>query len=79
MLAISEDVGSCWKDLGKKLKLLDTILRKIDSHYYLSREKAMEMLKAWMKEEADNATVKSLANALDEIGKGDIVKKHNGM
>ena len=79
VLAICKDVGSCWQDLGKKVKLLDTTLRKIDSHYNRSREKAREMLRTWMKNEADNATVKSLANALDEIGKGNIVKKHNGM
>ena len=75
MLKICGEVGTCWQDLGKTLKLPLGTLRRVDFNYKLSREKAREMLYMWMAKEGDNATVGKLADALRNIGRERIAEK----
>ena len=79
MLKICDEVGTCWQDLGKTLKLLPGTLRKVDFDYKLSREKAREMLYMWIAKEGDNATVGKLTDALRNIGRERIAEKLLGM
>ncbi|KAL9967546.1 hypothetical protein ACROYT_G025795 [Oculina patagonica] len=75
VLEICEDIGTCWHDLGIKLKLQREILLNINADYSLCREKAREMLYKWMNREGSSATVGSLADALKDIGNKRVAQK----
>lgn len=79
VLEICDDIGTCWHDLGIKLKLPTPILVNIDTDYRWSREKAREMLYEWMRREGSSASVESLAVALEKIGNKRVAQKLLGM
>ena len=79
MLKICEDVGPCWHDLGIMLKFSPAALHSVDHDYRFCREKARQMLYTWMEMEGDAATVRILADALENIGKKRIAQKLLGM
>ena len=75
MVEICDDIGTCWHDLGIRLKLPPAILVNIDADHRLCREKAREMLYEWMKREGSSATVGSLADSLERIGNRRVAQK----
>lgn len=70
---ICKEVAPCWFDLGRKLRLLSAPLQKIDHEKRLSREKARGMLLEWRRKEDENATLRALYDALNDLGRQDIV------
>ena len=57
-----------WKFIGRRLKLQDHTITKIDETYKTSREKAYQMLLTWQGCEDSNATVRILRQALYKEG-----------
>ena len=44
---ISDDVGTCWRELGPKLDIPATKIQKLDNDYRCSRDKANVLLLMW--------------------------------
>ena len=78
VLKIGRKVRTCWQDLGKKLTLQSRDLQEVDQSCNLSREKAAEMIRIWMQKEPD-ATVNTLVDALENMGKEEIAQEVSGM
>ncbi|XP_022809861.1 uncharacterized protein LOC111346864 isoform X1 [Stylophora pistillata] len=70
---ICKEVASCWQDLGRKLGLLSAPLKIIDKGFNLAHEKARGMLQEWRRKEDENATLRALYDALNDLGRQDIV------
>ena len=75
MLALSEKIPSDWQDvgiyLGLKFEHLDGI--RDNAHFCRPKDKALEMLKLWLKGNGDSATVGLLAEALGKAKRQDLV------
>ena len=72
---ISDDVGTCWRELGPKLDIPAAKIQNLDNDYYCSRDKANALLLLWKQKEGRNALVGCLADALVTIGKKCIAEK----
>lgn len=71
---IAEDLGSDWKQLGRKLDIPSSILGNIDEENRRVRAKAIEMMLRWKKRNGNDATGQSLADALIKIGRKDVAE-----
>lgn len=73
-------VGGCWRKLGKKLgidqKTLDNLEKNND---YLDSDRAYQVLKVWIDDNKNDATVGRLACALIDIGEEEIAERLLGM
>ncbi|CAH3041110.1 unnamed protein product, partial [Pocillopora meandrina] len=72
---ISDDVGTCWRELGPKLDIPAAKIQNLDNDYCCSRDKANALLLLWKQKEGRNASVGCLADALVSIGKKCIAEK----
>ena len=72
---ISEDVGTCWRDLGPKLEIAASKIHNLDDEYKKNRDKANALLLIWKRREGSNATAGILADALKSIGRKSIAEK----
>ncbi|KAK2549955.1 hypothetical protein P5673_029403 [Acropora cervicornis] len=68
---ISHDVGTCWRELGPRLKINTSKIHNLDEEYKTNRDKANALLIMWKEEKGANALVRSLAYHLKEIGVSD--------
>ena len=76
LLALSEKIPNDWQDVGVYLDLefeaLDAI--RDNAHFCRPKDKALEMLKLWLKGTGNNATVGVLAEALGKVKRQDLVQ-----
>ncbi|XP_078609159.1 uncharacterized protein LOC144880691 [Branchiostoma floridae x Branchiostoma japonicum] len=74
MTAISENLGSTWRKLGRYLGFSEGKLDAFDSDYAVDglQEKIYQMLVAWRRMMSDEATAAKLGEALCAIGKADV-------
>ena len=66
---ISDDVGTCWRELGPKLGIPAAKIQNLDDDYDRNRDKANTLLLAWKQKEGSSAIAGRLADALVSIGK----------
>ena len=76
---ISDDVGTCWRELGPKLKIAASKIHNIDDEYRCNRDKANALLIMWKHQEGRGATVGHLGDVLESIGRKSIAEKLLGM
>lgn len=72
---ISDDVGTCWRELGPKLNIPTAKIRNLDEEYKSNRDKANALLTIWKEQEGSGALTGVLANALESIGRKSIAEK----
>ncbi|PFX24977.1 hypothetical protein AWC38_SpisGene10453 [Stylophora pistillata] len=72
---ISDDVGTCWRELGPKLDISAAKIQNLDDDYRCSRDKANNLLLMWKQKEGRSAVAGRLADALESIGKKCIAEK----
>lgn len=73
------DVGICWRELGIALGIDPGRLDRLTQRYKLDSEKADRVLKMWIDDKGNDATVGRLACALIAIGKEEIADRLLGM
>ena len=66
---ISDDVGTCWRELGPKLDISAAKIQILDEDYRCNRDKANALLLTWKQKEGSSAIAGRLADALVSIGK----------
>lgn len=71
--------GACWRELGIALGIDPGRLESLTQSYKLVSERAYQVLKTWMDDNGNNATVGRLACALIDIGKEEIAERLPGM
>lgn len=72
---ISEDVGTCWRQLGPKLDIAAAKIQNLDEEYKFNRDKANALLLIWEQKEGKGAMAGILADALESIGRKSIAEK----
>ena len=72
---VSDDVGTCWRELGPKLDIPAAKIQNLDNDYCCSRDKANALLLMWQQKEGSSAMAGRLADALESIGKKCIAEK----
>ena len=75
LLDISDDVGTCWRELGRKLNISAAVVQNLDEDYLSNREKANALLLMWKQREGRSAVAGRLADALLSIGRKSIAEK----
>ena len=71
---ISDDVGSCWREVGLLLGIPTSKIDIIDMDYLRNSDKAMTILIVWKLQEGRNATVGRLADVLEIVRRKDIAE-----
>ena len=79
IIRICGEVGEQWRDLGTVLGIAPTSMDEIELHHNAPRERARKLLLHWINKEEKGTTIGILVNALETIGKKDVVKKLGGM
>ena len=72
---ISDDVGTCWRELGPKLDISAAKIQNLDEDYRRNCDKANILLLMWQQKEGSSALAGRLADALVSIGKEGIAEK----
>ncbi|XP_022777434.1 uncharacterized protein LOC111318831 [Stylophora pistillata] len=72
---ISDDVGTCWRELGPKLDISAAKIQNLDDDYRCNRDKANALLLMWKQKEGSSAVAERLVDALESIGKKCIAEK----
>ena len=72
---ISDDVGTCWRELGPKLDIPAAKIQNLNDDYRCNRDKANVLLLMWQQKEGSSALAGRLADALVSIGKKCIAEK----
>ena len=72
-------VGDCWQDLGIALGIDLGKLDSLTQNYKLDSERAYQVLKMWIDDNGNDATVGRLACGLIDIGKEEIAERLLGM
>ena len=72
---ISDDVGTCWRELGPKLRIAASKIRNLDDEYSQNRDKANALLIMWREQVGSGALAGDLADALESIGRKSIAEK----
>ena len=72
---ISDDVGTCWRELGPKLDIPAAKIQNLNDDYRCNRDKANVLLLMWQQKEGSSALAGRLADALVSIGKKGIAEK----
>ena len=65
---ISDDVGTCWRELGPKLDISASKIKNLDEDDNCSPDKANTLLLVWKHREESSAVAGRLADALESIG-----------
>ena len=71
---ISDDVGSCWREVGLLLGIPTSKFYIIDVECMRNSDKAMTILIVWKQREGRHATVGRLADVLEKVGRKDIAE-----
>ena len=71
---ISDEVGSCFRDMGLLLGIPTSKIHIIDDECLRYSDKAMTILMVWKQQEGRNATVGRLADVLEKVGRKDIAE-----
>ena len=72
---ISDDVGTCWREVGPKLLIKASKIHNLDDEYKNNRDKANALLILWKQQEGSNATVGRLADVLKSVGRRSIAER----
>ena len=72
---ISDDVGTCWREVGPKLLIKASKIHNLDDDYKSNRDKANAPLILWKQQEGSNATVGRLADVLKSVGRRSIAER----
>ena len=72
---ISNDVGTCWRQLGLRHKITESKIHSTDEENIGNWHKAHALLIMWKQEKGKNATVSHLAHVLEKIGRRRIAEK----
>lgn len=72
---ISDDVGTCWRELGPKLSIAAAKIYNLDEEYSHNRDKAHALLNIWKMQVGSGALAGHLADALESIGRKSIAEK----
>jgi len=72
---ISDDVGTCWRELGPKLEIAASKIHNLDEDYSYNRDKANALLIKWKEQVGSGALAGHLADALESIGRKSIAEK----
>ena len=71
---ISDEVGSCFRDMGLLLGIPTSIINFIDYECLRNSDKAMTTLIMWKQQMGRNATIGGLADVLEKVGRKDIAE-----
>jgi len=72
---ISDDVGTCWRELGPKLSIAASKIHNLDEECKYNRDKANALLIIWKEQLGSGALAGHLADALESIGRKSIAEK----
>ena len=72
---ISDVVGTCWRELGPKLKIAAAKIQNLDDEYRCNRDKANAVLLMWKQQQGNGAVAGRLADALESIGQKRIAEQ----
>ena len=72
---ISDELETCWRQLGPRLKITAAKIKNIDEENKDDWTKANDLLILWKQQEGCNATVGHLADVLEKIGRKRIAEK----
>ncbi|XP_048576513.1 uncharacterized protein LOC116602146 [Nematostella vectensis] len=72
---ISDEFGSCWRELGRFLLKKECSVENIAADYNKVSEKAYQVLLLWRREQGCNATIMRLFSALLNIGKDNVAQR----
>ena len=72
---ISDELETCWRQLGPRLKITAAKIKNIDEENKDDWTKANNLLILWKQQEGCNATVGNLADVLEKIGRKRIAEK----
>ena len=75
LIEISQDVGYCWKILGRSLRCREEEIDFIDGQDKTVPEKALTLLLMWSRNMENSATVGLLVDCLREIKLGGVAEK----
>ena len=78
-LDLADDISLDWKKLGGRLLISQSVINNIDAENHLVSDKTMAMLKKWREAFGKKATVQDLKKALEEIKRGDLSGRVEGM
>ncbi len=78
LLLISNKIAADWRRLGRYLDVDDDVIDQIDADHRKAFDKSYEVLREWIKNEGDEATVENLKNCLERMGRKDIVNAIDG-
>lgn len=79
LLPVTEEIGTCWFQLGIALDLSQATVYNILDDYKFNKQRAIEVLRKWIEKHGNNATMGLLAVVLVGIRRSDIVHKLLGM
>lgn len=65
--------------LGRRLGLVESVLKNIDSEHRRVIEKGVAMFDEWKNRKTTDATVQALMESLEKIGRRDLSEKVRGM
>jgi len=78
LLPLTEEIGTCWEELGFALDLSEAIVSNIRDERKFNKERGRAVLMEWKQQHGDNATMGALADALDRLERKDIVDRLSG-
>ena len=78
LVNLAKDPGIPWKKLGRHLGIPEDVLTSIDLEDQFVEQKNRAMLNMWRRKRGDEATVKVLREALENIGRSDLAEKVEG-
>ncbi|XP_046845341.1 uncharacterized protein LOC124439158 [Xenia sp. Carnegie-2017] len=74
LFEIADKTSSLWKEFGRMLHVPEEKLSSVNMEQNRMVEKAFQMLLLWKRGNGRNATVKTLLNVLNEIGRQDVAE-----
>ena len=72
---ISDDVGTCWREVGPKLRIKASKIHNLDDDYKSNRDKENDLLILCKEQEGSNAQVGHLSDVLEKIGRRSIAER----
>ncbi|XP_030835385.1 uncharacterized protein LOC100890694 [Strongylocentrotus purpuratus] len=76
LLDLSLELGSSWKDIGRRLGLLEADLENIESDYPKQKERGYQMLLKWRQMTRNKDLVKTLVQGLQSVQRVDLADKY---
>ena len=73
-----EDLSTSWRMLGRRLGLAEGVLKNIDSEHRRVIEKGVAMFDEWKNRKTTDATMLTLRDGLEKIGRRDLSEKVRG-